>query len=187
MAVGAPHGEEVPSRIDPDLVDDLPESDELTGTSGHGDLFPTPQQIHELDQEDLKVGLITPEGLNSSLHPRNVAMMICSPYIYDHIKSPIILVLVIGNIGRKIGGNPVAPYQHTILVVRESRSLEPGGSLRIKCETVLLEGFKHPGDPDSVIKRLLRKPHIKGDAKIRKVLLDALQDHIACIVAEEQK
>jgi hypothetical protein len=66
MRVGIAHQKKELGRIGPDLIDDFPHRDKLTGPLRHFHFFPAAQQIHHLDQHDLEAIFWIPIGLHTA-------------------------------------------------------------------------------------------------------------------------
>jgi hypothetical protein len=101
MAVGASHEKIVTGRIPSHLVHNLLEGDKLSRSGGHGHRNTSPQEVHKLNQNDLKGLLFKAKGLNSCLHTRDIAVVVGTPDIDDPMEAPLELVAVIGDVGGK--------------------------------------------------------------------------------------
>ena len=86
-----------------DLIDQVAQSDEIAQPLAHLERFAVLIKPHHLRQLDIKRHLAIAERRNGRLHPFDIAAMIGAEDIDQCVKAPRDLVIVIGNIRRKVG------------------------------------------------------------------------------------
>ena len=121
LHLGVGLGVEVPpGGIHADLVQQVGEGDGLAGALGHPHHLAVPQELHQLHQHDVQpLGTIEAQRVQCSLQAGHMAVVVGAPDVDDLVEAPDgKLVAVVGNIGGKVGIEPIGPAQHVILEVQ---------------------------------------------------------------------
>ena len=161
LTVHAAHDEEIACRIRSDFFNELIESDRLARPLAHLDQLTIAIEADHLENEDLQMAGIVPQGLHGRFHTGNVAVMIGAPKVDDAVKATLEFILMIGNIGGKIGRYPVVTNDYTVLIISEISGTEPEGTALFVDIALLLEGVHSFLDLIRIVEALLAEPHIK--------------------------
>ncbi len=92
-----------PGHVLAHQIDNLAQQHERPGALGHlerGAVFIKPHQLRQLD---IKRHAATRQGRHSRLHPPDIPTMVRTQNINQLIKAALNLVMMIGNVGGKIG------------------------------------------------------------------------------------
>src|SRR5262247_3825593 len=98
MAIGFAHQEEKTRGIASDLLQNLFERYELTGSFAHADRLAAARELHHLNQNDLQDARLIAQSLHRRFQARHIAVMIRAPDIDKFIKFPLELVSVISDV-----------------------------------------------------------------------------------------
>ncbi len=176
LAVGAPHEKVVPCGVPAHLVDHLAKRHILPGTGGHGHGLAVAQQAHELHENDLQGFPVPAERLDTGLQPGDISVMVCAPHVDDEIESPVELVLVIGDVRRKISGCSGVTDDDPVLLVAECRRPEPERVALPVDISLFPERFQKFHDAIVLVELPLAEVTVEGDAEGSQVVLDPLHD-----------
>ena len=109
-----------------ELVDDIAQGDKRAGTLRHAHGLALVEEMHELAQLDVELGLTVAQRFYRRLHALDIAAVIGAPHI-DQIAEPAAeLVVVIGDVAGEIGPRPIRFFQRAIDFVAELRRAEQG-------------------------------------------------------------
>ena len=99
------------------LVQQVGEGDGLAGALAHLHQLAVPQQLHQLHQHDVQPSAaVQAQGVQRPLQTGHVAVMVRAPDVDDAVEAPSLkLVAVIGDVGGKVGVEPVGPAEHVVL------------------------------------------------------------------------
>ncbi|OPY11073.1 MAG: hypothetical protein A4E66_01441 [Syntrophus sp. PtaB.Bin001] len=125
MTVRTPHKEIIASSITTNFLNNFLHRDKFSGPGRHRYRFAVPKQVYQLNKDDTQNILGIAQGLNPGMHPGNIAMVIRPPDINNRIKSPFILVLVVGDIRGKIGRFTILAHNYPIFVIAEICCFKP--------------------------------------------------------------
>jgi hypothetical protein len=92
------HEKEEAAGIAAHLVEDLPERRELAGARRHAHRFALLDEGDELDQQEPQVLFVPSQGLNGCPEPRDVSVVVGTPYVDEDVVGTFELVEVIGDI-----------------------------------------------------------------------------------------
>ena len=70
-----------------------------------------------MHQHHGKTGFIYSQGLQGRLYPGNIAMVVRTPDINHPVKTPVMFILVISDIGSKIGLHAIAADDNPVFLV----------------------------------------------------------------------
>src|SRR5436305_5197176 len=86
-----------------ELVDDIAQCDKRAGALRHAHGLALVEEMHELAQLDVELGLTVAQRLYRRLHALDIAAVIGAPYIDQTAEPAAELVVVIGDVAGKIG------------------------------------------------------------------------------------
>ena len=111
-----PHIEEEPRGIDGHVIQQVGQCDGAAAALAHAVGLAVLHQPHQLHQHDIQLVPVQADGIHGAFEPGNVAVVVGAPDIDDPLKAALgKFIVVIGNIGGKVGGDPVGPHQHVVL------------------------------------------------------------------------
>ena len=111
-----PHIEEEPRGIDGHVIQQVGQCDGAAAALAHAVGLAVLHQPHQLHQHDIQLVPVQADGIHGALEPGDVAVVVGAPDIDDPLKAALgKFIVVIGNIGGKVGGDPVGPHQHVVL------------------------------------------------------------------------
>ena len=181
LGVGLAGQEHEAGGVGSDFVHNVFQGLELSGAGGHGNGFARFEQVDQIDQDDAQAALFA-ESLARGHHARHVAVMVRAPDVHHEVEAPFEFVVVVGDVGREIGGVAVAFAQHAVLVVAQLGGLEPVRTVRFVAHAGLGEvgkGFIHLAVRHQ---RFFREPDVVAHAKGLQIFLDTVQDVAHAVV-----
>ena len=111
--------------------------------------------------------------------------MVGTPDIDHPVKAPLILVLMIGNVGGKICRFTVLTHHHPVLVITEHCCPEPEGFTFPVDKLFRLKRGQEFAHPVIFIQFPLAEIDIEHNAEVPQILLDLLQDRSGSIVGKQ--
>ena len=103
-------------------------------------------------------------------------MVVGTPHVDDRFKTALVLVLVVGDVRRKIGGLAVFTHNHPVFFITELRRAKPLCAALFIDLAAFLELDKRRINLTVRCQALLREPAIKRDAEFTKVVFDIRAD-----------
>ena len=108
--------EEEPRGINGHLVQQVGQGDGLAGALAHADRLAVAHQVDHLHQHDVKAAAVQTDGVHRALHAGHMAVVVSAPDINGLVKAAHgQLVVVVGNVGGKVGRDAVGAHQHLVL------------------------------------------------------------------------
>ena len=90
--------------------------DGVAGALGHTDRLTVPHQVDHLHQHNIQILAVQTDGIHGTLHAGHMAVVVCAPHVDGLGKAAgSQLVVVVGDIGGKIGGDAVGADEHLVL------------------------------------------------------------------------
>ena len=97
-------------------IQQIGQADGLAAALAHAHGLAVLHQVHQLHQHHIQLLAVQANGIHSALHAGHMAVMVSAPNVNGFVKAAHgQFVVVIGNVGGKIGGNAVAAHQHFVL------------------------------------------------------------------------
>ena len=106
--------------------------------------------------------------------------MIRAPHIDHPLETAGVFVLVIGDVGGEIGGQPVVANHNAIFFVAKGAGCKPQGPIAFVDAAAAAEIADDPVDRAGVIQALLAEPDIKAYAEVFQIAANAVEDRIGC-------
>ena len=109
--------EEVAAGVHRDLVEQIRQTDGLAGALRHADDLAVAHELHQLHQHDVQPVLaVEPQRVHRALQAGDVAVVVGAPDVDDLVEAADgEFVAVIGDVGGKVGVEPVRAAQHVVL------------------------------------------------------------------------
>ena len=108
--------EEEPRGINGHLVQQVGQGDGLAGTLAHAHGLAVAHQVDHLHQHDVQTAAVQPDSVHRALHAGDVAVVVGTPDVDGLVKAAHgQLVVVVGNVGGKIGRDAVGADEHLVL------------------------------------------------------------------------
>jgi hypothetical protein len=125
--------EEVPAcRVDPDLVDEVGEEDNVAAALRHRRRLAASRQVDELVDEHLDRLARVPEHLGEGREAPDVAVMVRAEHVDEPVEAARELPADVRGVGREVGRRPVRANHHAVAVVAVRGRLRPEGALRLE-------------------------------------------------------
>ena len=107
--------EEETCGINGHFVQQVGQGDGLAGTLAHTHRFAVAHQVDHLHQHNIQLGAVQANGVHGTLHAGYMAVMVGTPNVDGTVKTAHgQLVVMVGDVGGKIGGNAVGAYQNFV-------------------------------------------------------------------------
>ena len=127
-----PAREEVPARgIDPDLVDELVEEDDVAAALGHARRLAAACEVDELVDEHLDRLARVPEHLGERLEARDVPVVVGAEDVDEPVEAACVLAPDVGGVEREVRRLAVRADDDAILVVAVGARPGPHGAVRL--------------------------------------------------------
>ena len=118
-----PGQEEEPASVHTDLIGQLFQGHQVAGPFGE----PHSLESHHLGYEHGQAVSVDAQRFDRRFHPRDVALVVCSPDVHHGVKAPFDeLAVVIGDVRGEVGWLAVRPDHNVVFVVAEHGGVEPG-------------------------------------------------------------
>ena len=110
------HIEQEACAVDGHLFQQVGQGDGVAGALGHADRLAVPHQVDHLHQHHVQILAMQADGVHGALHAGHMAVVVCTPDVDGLGKAAGgQLVVVVGDIGGKVGGDAVGTDQHFVL------------------------------------------------------------------------
>jgi len=115
-ASGVVHVEQEAGAVDGHLFQQVGQGDGVAGALGHADGLTVAHQVDHLHQHDIEVVAVQADGVHGTLHAGDMAVVVCTPDVDGLGKAAGgQLVVVVGDVGGKVGGDAVGADQNFVL------------------------------------------------------------------------
>jgi len=110
------HIEQEACAVDGHFLQQVGQGDGVAGTLGHTDRLAVPHQVDHLHQHNVQILAIQADGVHCALHAGHMAVVVCAPHVDGLGKTAgSQLIVVVGDIGGKVGGDAVGADEHLVL------------------------------------------------------------------------
>ena len=110
------HVEEEARAVDGNLLQQVGQRDGVAGALGHSHGLAVAHQVHHLHQHDVETVAGKADGVHRTLHTRHMAVVVGAPDVDGLVEAAYReLVVVVGDIGGKIGGDAVCTDENFVL------------------------------------------------------------------------
>ena len=110
------HIEQEACAVDGHLFQQVGQGDGIAGALGHPHRLAVAHQVDHLHQHNVQIFAVQADGIHGTLHAGHMAVMVCTPDIDGLGKATGgQLIVVVGDIGGKVGGDAVGTDEHFVL------------------------------------------------------------------------
>ena len=110
------------------------------------------------------------EGEHGGAHPRHVAVVVRAPHVDRAVEPALGLVLVVGDVGEKVGVAPVRLAQHAVLVVAVGGGAQPQRTALLEQHAALGERLQRRADAVLVVQPALVEEHVEPHPESREII-----------------
>ncbi len=152
---GCAGNQKIASRVAAYPIDQIAERYVAPGPFRQFDLCPLSHDGHHLMQHVLgpALGDADIEALQTGTHPRDGAVVVSPLLIDDPCEAPLPFIVVVGDIGHKVGIAPFAFAHHPVFVITEIGGAQPERVLLFKSVASLFQRADGLLDCATLIKR----------------------------------
>ena len=120
-AAGLVHIEEEACAVDGHFLQQVGQGDGVAGALGHPDGLAVLHQVDHLHQDHVQAAAVQADGVHGALHAGDVAVVVGAPDVDGLVKAALRqLVVVVGDVGGKVGGDAVGADQDLVLVLLDA-------------------------------------------------------------------
>ena len=185
------HIEQEACAVDGHLFQQVGQGDGVAGTLGHAHGLAVPHQVDHLHQDNIEVVAVQADGIHRALHAGHMAVVIGTPHVDGLGKAAGgQLVVVVSDIGSKVGGDAVGTDEHLVLgflfgavlglflvhgAVLGSvlcAAVHDGTVLGLVAGTQFQQLVHHGHHRAGLVQGALMEPHIIVDAVLAQVALE---------------
>lgn len=136
----------------------------LTGTLAHAHGLAVTHQTDELHEDDVElIGALT-DGVHRALHAGDMAMVIAAPDVDEQVEAAVELILVVGDVRRKVGRVAVGADEHFVLFAAELGCLVPDSAVFFVSEAAVAQVIDDSHDFAVLVQVAFEEPAVVMDA-----------------------
>ena len=161
---------EVARDVRANLLDQVPQRDEIAGALAELHLFSAaldPNQLHEDHLEE--VGSVT-QTLEDGLHTLHVTVVIGTPDIDGRVEPAGGLIAMVCDVRQEIGVGPVALHQNAIFIVAETAGGDPDRTLAPIEKLLGFQRLEHRVDRARIVEAAFGRERVELDAERAQIL-----------------
>ena len=183
MGIAAAGDEEIAHRVDAAFLDELLHGDGIACSLAHLELLAVLEETDHLDETDVKFLRIMAKILDGALETGDIAMMIRTEEIHEPVEAPGELVVMVGDVRKKIGVAAIGFDQYAVFVIAIFLCVEEESSFAFIA--IRLQFFQDIFDCSTFTNRLFGSVDVLIDPEGMKILLDEFQKEATAIFLEE--